>query len=232
MRRADVSRRSRRHRATCAARETAPAAAGKCAPARPAPRGPLRPVRGCARRAGACSSPPGSSPGPRRARQPGAAFCGADRSLRAGWDPRGQSACRRDLSCLRFRVAQALVEPPVVAAEVFAFVAAVAPVLLAVVRGLRLRDDPRARLARAPAVRLDVVHVDHEVLRVEAVDLAGAAAVRGLLALLRFADHDQTFAEAELGMLDAAAVALHLEADFEAERAAEPVDGLARFLVV
>ena len=53
-----------------------------------------------------------------------------------------------------------------------------------------------------------------------------------LVAFAGAADHDQPVAVFELGMLDAAAVALDLEADVEAEGVDEPVDGASGILVV
>ncbi len=45
-------------------------------------------------------------------------------------------------------------------------------------------------------------------------------------------DHDDAFAEGELGVDDAAVIGLYLEAHHEAEGTAEPVDRLDRVFVI
>src|SRR6187401_3077549 len=83
----------------------------------------------------------------------------------------------------------------------------------------------------APAVRLRVVDVDHQVLCVLRAYLGRRRHERELFRL-GAAHHDQAVAEAELGVLDAAALALHLQAQLEAERLAQPVDRTAGILIV
>src|SRR5437762_10929366 len=116
--------------------------------------------------------------------------------------------------------------------EVLALVAPVGPVVLAVVGGLRFGHDPGTGGARLGAVRLDVVDVHHHVLGVDPSCRAGGAAIWGLLLLFGLGHHDQAVAVDELGVFDAAALTLHLEADLEAECAAEPVDRFRRVAIV
>ena len=106
-------------------------------------------------------------------------------------------------------------------------VAAVDPVAIAVVGGLRLHHDRRARAARPLAVRVDIVDVDAQRLRVPPPSILRALAPGAALALA-VADRDQAAAEHELGVRDLAAVAFDLELDLEAEGLAQPVDGGVR----
>src|SRR5262249_45305253 len=82
------------------------------------------------------------------------------------------------------------------------------------------------------AVRFDVIDIDHHVLRVRSAHLARAPHVGELLGPVRRADHDEPPSERELRVLDPAAFPLDLEANLEAEGAAEPVDRLRGVVIV
>src|SRR5207237_327917 len=121
----------------------------------------------------------------------------------------------------------ALHEPPRVALGVLGAIGAVGPVVLAVVARRRRLLDDRAGCSGALAVGVHVVDEDAHRLGSAA---QGARALEhrqpGTAVLGAGApDHDQTFAVDELGVLDAAAFALDLEADLEVEGAAQPIDG-------
>ena len=87
--------------------------------------------------------------------------------------------------------------------------------------------------ARLRAMRIDIVDVQHQPLRVGAVERLGAQHVHApARAAPLAADHQHRLAVAQLAVLDAAFVALDLEPQLEAERLAQPIDHAAGILVV
>jgi hypothetical protein len=112
-------------------------------------------------------------------------------------------------------------------------VAAVGPVVLAIVMDRRLVDDARPGPARPLAVRIDVVDVQHESLRVGVVHRLRAQHVDLPARVAPFAaDHQQRLAEGELAVHHLAGIALDLELQLEAEGITQPVDHAVRILVV
>src|ERR1044071_776061 len=83
-------------------------------------------------------------------------------------------------------------------------------------------DDVDAHCARA--VGIDIVDIEAQLRRVDAIDLPGRLAPRS--PALDVAGGDQSSAEHQLGMLDLACFAVDAELDLEAERLAEEVDRL------
>src|SRR2546428_9773196 len=137
-------------------------------------------------------------------------------------------------SLLHRGIAETLIEPPMMAVGVLRYVAPIGPVVRSVICRLRLRNDLRDGLPRPPAVRLDIIDVDHHVLGIRAAERPGTAAEGpfGAGLPLRAGDQDNSFAEHELGMHDAAIVIFDLETNFEPERVAEPVDRLGGVFVI
>src|SRR5262245_52272388 len=184
-----------------------------------------RSTRRCRVNAGALtSSSPASSParfGPRRSRSTTPRRVGSASAANARSNP-----------SLRMRLAtgsHALHEPPHVPFEVVRGVAAVGPVIAAVVGRCRLVADHRTGLARRCAMGVGGVDVQAEVLREATTELLRARDLLAPRILLagprpRAGDHDQALAVFELAVLDAAARPLDDHANLEPERAAQPVD--------
>src|SRR5262245_11022737 len=105
--------------------------------------------------------------------------------------------------------------------EIDRLVAAIDPVAVAVVGGLRLARDRRASLARALAVRVDIVDVDTQRLGAAPRALGASTPVALLIGI---ADHDEAATEYQLGVRDLAALSFDLELHLEAKRATQPVD--------
>jgi len=133
------------------------------------------------------------------------------------------------------RVAEALGEPPHVAFAIDCAVAAVGPVVFAVVVDLGFIDNDGAGGAGVGAMGVDIVDEEQEALGVDSIDGAGAGAGREVFAAglgAGLGDHDERFAVGELTVFDAAPFSLHTETDGEAECGAEPIDGGCRVIVV
>src|SRR5205814_3207463 len=195
--------------------------------------GPLSVTRPLLRRTRRCrliagrvmSRPSASSParrGPRRSRSITPRRTGSARA------PRVRSTLAGSLTL----PPHPLHEPPEVSLQVERAVGAVAPVVVAVVVGVEFADDAGARGHGAGVVRVDVVHEQPQGLGEGALDRARAP-VHPLVRLGATgpATGDQPLPEDQLAVLDAAAVALHLQPQLEAEGATEPVDGGAWVIV-
>src|SRR5258708_9700872 len=118
---------------------------------------------------------------------------------RAGSPSAGNVSSR--LGCTRLAVPHPVPEPPVVPFGVLGAVAAVGPVVVAVVVRRRGLDDLRPRRAGARAVRVGVVDDDPDGLRVRAAERARALArkrLRALRAAAGLADRNEPLAADEL----------------------------------
>ena len=114
-------------------------------------------------------------------------------------------------------------------------VAAVGPVVFAVVVDLGFIDNDGAGGAGMGAVGVDIVDEEQEALGVGAAVGAGAGSGREVFAAglgAGLGDHDERFAVGEFTVFDAAAFAFDAETDGEAEGGAEPFDGGGRVVVV
>lgn len=89
-----------------------------------------------------------------------------------------------------------------------------------------------APAARARAVQVHVINIDHDGLSVGATQrlrtARDATVIRGLT---RLSNHDHTLAIQQLGVLYAACFRQNLQTHFEPECTAQPVDGPQRIVI-
>ena len=132
------------------------------------------------------------------------------------------------------RVAYTLGDPPQVTFKIDGGVAAIGPVVFAVIVDGGFVDDDGAVSAGMGAVVVDIVGEEQNALGVAAADGVWADAWRhvfpaGFMATL--GDHDKGVAIREFAVFDATRFAFDFQADDEAKGFAKPVDGLGGIII-
>ena len=110
-------------------------------------------------------------------------------------------------------------------------VAAIRPIVFAVVGRLRLVADRRARRTRAFAVHVDIINEDADRLGDLPVLRSGADVLVGPLFAAGAAHHDQALAVDQLRVFDTAALALDFQLHLEVEGLAQPIDRRRRVVI-
>ncbi len=139
---------------------------------------------------------------------------------------RGVGQCRKSGVELRFGAQRGaglrtpLGNPPQMPLGIEGSIAAIRPIIFAIVVKCGLLDDSRAARARMSAVCIRIVDEEHDALGAGAVQRLGAAQ-RALPRALRIgtllAHHDQPLAIGEFAVFDPAVVALDLEPHLKTE---------------